>query len=297
MEATAAIGVHPRDGYFSGFDLPISGAPFDMHHLSIALAAVSVLPVSLAIADPGMPSAAELVTGIVPQEDAAPVEEAKAKSPWSGSIGGGLSYTDTGSVTTGINVSANAVRKDSMSTWASAFKYIYNEDDGEIQDNFGIIQSEYDRFLEEGSPWNWFIQVSYQHNGTEAYRDRAKGYGGLGYRISETDTLTWNVKGGLGATWDRLGTEAGTVARTIVGTAATWTITDGVKFAGSTQIENRIEAFESYLLVTEFRLDVALKAMDNLGLYMTLRDEYDSRPGNGDTYNSLWLTIGAAYSF
>jgi hypothetical protein len=70
-----------------------------------------------------------------------------------------------------------------------------------------------------------------------------------------------------------------------------------VKFAGSTQIENQMEAFESYLLVTEVRLDVALKAMDNLGLYLTLRDEYDSNPGNGDVFNSLWLTLGVAYSF
>jgi hypothetical protein len=268
-----------------------------MRASSLAIATAILLPGTLVSAEPIMPSAAELITGIAPQDDAVPVEKAEEKSPWTGSIGGGLTYTDTGSVTTGLNISANAVRTDTMSTWASSFKYIYNEDDGVIQDNFGIVQTEYDRFLKEGIPWNWFVQGSYQHNGTEAYRDRAKGYGGIGYRISQTDTLTWNVKGGVGATWDRLGTESGTVARTIVGTAAIWTITDGVKFAGSTQVENQMEAFESYLLVTEVRLDVALKAMDNLGLYLTLRDEYDSNPGNGDVYNSLWLTLGVAYSF
>jgi hypothetical protein len=268
-----------------------------MHASRLWLVAALAIPGTTAVAEPIIPSAAELITGIAAPDDAVPVAKAEEKSPWTGSIGGGLTYTDTGSVTTGLNVSANAVRKDTMSTWASSFKYIYNEDDGVIQDNFGIVQTEYDRFLKEGSPWNWFVQGSYQHNGTEAYRDRAKGYGGIGYRISQTDTLTWNVKGGVGATWDRLGTESGTVARTIVGTAAIWTITDGVKFAGSTQVENQMEAFESYLLVTEVRLDVALKAMDNLGLYLTLRDEYDSNPGNGDVYNSLWLTLGVAYSF
>ncbi len=268
-----------------------------MRHSTISLLTALSMPAAIATAEPIIPSAAELITGIAPQDDVVPVEKAEEKSPWTGSIGGGLTYTDTGSVTTGLNISANAVRTDTMSTWASSFKYIYNEDDGVIQDNFGIVQTEYDRFLKEGIPWNWFVQGSYQHNGTEAYRDRAKGYGGIGYRISQTDTLTWNVKGGVGATWDRLGTESGTVARTIVGTAAIWTITDGVKFAGSTQVENQMEAFESYLLVTEVRLDVALKAMDNLGLYLTLRDEYDSNPGNGDVYNSLWLTLGVAYSF
>lgn len=268
----------------------------ELRPILVSLAGVAALA-TIAVAEPTIPTAAELITGIAPQDDAVPAAEAEEKSPWTGSIGGGLTYTDTGTVTTGLNVAANAVRKDVMSTWASSFKYIYNEDDGEIKDNFGIVQTEYDRFLAEGSPWNWFVQGSYQHNGTEAYRDRAKGYGGLGYRISNTDDLSWNVKAGIGATWDRLGTEAGTVARSIVGTAATWTITDGVKFAGSTQIENRVEEIQSYLWVTELRIDVALKAMDNLGLYLTLRDEYDSSPGNGDVYNSLWLTIGAAYSF
>ena len=268
-----------------------------MSRLRLAVLGAIALPATLAAANPVIPSAAELITGIAPQDDAVPAGEAEEKSPWTGSIGGGLTYTDTGSVTTGLNIAASAVRKDLLSTWTTSFKYIYNKDDGEVKDNFGIIQSEYDRLLGEGSPWNWFVLGSYQHNGTEAYRDRAKGYGGFGYRISNTETLTWNVKAGVGATWDRLGTEAGWAARSIIGTSATWLITEGVNFTGSTQIENEFEAFESYLLVTELRVDVAIKAMDNLGLYLTLRDEYDSTPGDGDVYNSLWLTIGAAYSF
>ena len=268
-----------------------------MRRSTISLLAALSMPAAFAAAEPIIPSAAELITGIAPQDDAVPVEKAEEKSPWTGSIGGGLTYTDTGTVTTGLNVAANAVRTDTMSTWASSFKYIYNEDDGQITDNFGILQSEYVHLIAPDSPWNWFLQGSYQHNGTEAYRDRGKGYGGFGYKISRTDTLTWNVKAGLGATWYRLGTEAGWAARTIVGTTAAWTITDGVKFSGSTQIENELEAFESYLLVTEFRFDVALKSLSNLGIYMTLRDEYDSTPGDGDSFNLLWLTVGVAYSF
>jgi hypothetical protein len=258
-----------------------------MRASSLAIATAILVPGTLVCAEPIIPSAAELITGIAPQDDAVPVEKAEEKSPWTGSIGGGLTYTDTGTVTTGLNVAANAVRQGTMSTWTSAFKYIYNEDDGQITDNFGILQSEYVHLIAPDSPWNWFLQGSYQHNGTEAYRDRGKGYGGFGYKISRTDTLTW----------DRLGTEAGWAARTIVGTTAAWTITDGVKFSGSTQIENELEAFESYLLVTEFRFDVALKSLSNLGIYMTLRDEYDSTPGDGDSFNLLWLTVGVAYSF
>ena len=77
-----------------------------------------------------------------------------------------------------------------------------------------------------------------------------------------------------------------------------WTPTEGVKFTGSLSIENDVSNYNSYLLVTEVRLDVALAAMaNNLSVYVTIRDEYDNTPADGDQYNSIWVTLGLAYGF
>lgn len=243
-----------------------------------------------------LPSPQELILGSVIQDDAA-AEPAEEKSPWSGSLGGGLAYSKTTTTTVAINFNASADRVDDMSRWTNAAKLVYNENDGVVQDNFLILQSEYDRLFREGGRWNWFVQSSWQHNETETYTDRFKGFGGLGYFLYRQEDITWNVKGGAGATWDRRGTMSGWAARSLIGSNCSWTIADGMTFTGSASIENEFENFENYLAVLEIRVDVALKMMDNLSVFASLRDEYDSAPGEGDSWNQLWLTLGVSYGF
>lgn len=251
-----------------------------------------------ALASSPLPSAAELIAGIAPQDDAAVAEATEEKSPWSGSVGIGLTASKTDTKTVGMNATGAATRKDDLSNWASSVKYIYNATDGVVDDNFLIAQTEYDRLFAPDSPWNWFAQSSYQFNQTETYRQRFRGYGGLGYFISRTEELRWNLKAGLGALWNERGTENGWTGRTIAGTTADWKPVKGIAFKGSMSIENDVADYQSYFLVTEIRLDVALAAMaNNLSMYLTFRDEYDSSPGVGDQWNSMWVTLGVAYGF
>ncbi|MCP4834179.1 MAG: DUF481 domain-containing protein [Phycisphaera sp.] len=265
-----------------------------MDPLSLLLAA------PLLTATPAPPTTAPidptaLVLGIQDDADAdVPVEE---KSPWTGSVGLGLTLSRTTTNTLGFNFGASATRTDVMSTWESSFKYIYNEDDDVVQDNFLIAQSEYDRLFSEGGVWNWFAQTSYQYNETESYRQRFKAFGGLGYFLSRTDELTWNLKGGVGASWDERSLLEGWTARSLLGTNWKWAIGEGIGFEGSASIENKLEDFEQYFAVVEMRVNVALKAMENLNLYVSLRDEYNSDPGPGDSWNSLWVTMGFTYGF
>ena len=266
---------------------------------SFALALLAATTSAATAAEPTIPSAAELITGIAPQDDAAIADEAvEEKSPWTGTVGLGLNASKTDTKTLGFNANAAATRTDDISTWASSLKYIYNVDDEKVDDNFLIAQTEYDRLFAPESPWNWFAQSSYQFNQTESYRQRFKAFGGVGYFVSRTEDLRWNLKGGLGTVWNERGSESGWTARTTFGTNVDWTPTKGVKFTGSMSIENDINSYNSYLLVTEVRLDVALAAMaNNLSVYLTIRDEYDNTPADGDQYNSIWVTLGLAYGF
>ena len=238
-----------------------------------------------------------LVLGI--QDDADPDAEVvvEEKSPWTGSIGFGLTLSRTTTDTLGFNFSGSANRKDELSNWASGISYIYNEDDDVVQDNFLIAQSEYDRLFSPGGLWNWFGQTSYQYNETESYRQRFKAFGGLGYFVSRDEELTWNLKAGLGASWDQRSRLEGWTARSLLGTNWKWAIGDGIGFEGSAAIENNIEDYQQYFAVVEFKVNVALKAMENLNLYVSVRDEYNSDPGPGDSWNSLWVTMGFTYGF
>lgn len=250
-----------------------------------------------------LPSVAELVLDIPAPQDEPPVEIADAgedeKSPWTSSIGLGLTASRTDSNTTGLNFNFTTSRKDELSTWASSVKYIYNSDDSQVQDNFLVAQTDYDQLIapDDPTPWSWFANGSYQFNQTESYRQRGKGFGGAGYSFSRTAELRWSGRGGLGSTWDERGSERGWTTRAQFSTIADWKPTDGIKIEGSVGFEPALDDFRNYLVVLEMKINVALKSMDDLSIYMTIRDEYDSRPGSGDEYNQIWLTLGFAYGF
>ena len=255
------------------------------------IAPTDLLPTSTVV-----PTTTALMLGLAQDADAAD-PAAEEKSPWAGTVGMGLTASRTNTNTLGFNFNAGASRADDMSNWDSNLKYIYNKDDGSIKDNFFIVQTEYDRVFEKGSDWNWFAQGSYQYNETETYRQRLKAFAGPGYFIFRTEDLTWNLKAGAGATWDDQGSENGWTTRSVVGTNWKWQIRKGINFQGSAEVQNSVQDFDSYLAVLELRVNVALEMMENLNLYFSLRDEYDSTPGSGGTWNSMWITMGFSYGF
>jgi putative salt-induced outer membrane protein YdiY len=269
-----------------------------MNRIAIAITVASLALAGQASAT-SVPTPAELILNApVSQADGeAVVEGTEEKSPWTGSIGLGFSAAKTSTNTVGLNFNAAVTREDALSTWNSTAKYVYNTDDAVVQDNFLVVQSDYDRLFAPDSLWNWFANTSYQFNQTESYRQRVKGFGGAGYFLSRTEDLRWSMRGGAGASWDEKGSESGWTPRALLGTRTNWKPVSGVTFEGSLAFEPAFADVRNYLMVLEMKVNVALTMMDNLSMYFTLRDEYNSKPGAGDNYNQVWVTLGFAYGF
>ena len=245
-----------------------------------------------------LPTPSALVLGLPDDAETPAIAEAAEKpSPWKGSVGLVFTASKTTTDGVGLNMSFAATRTDDLSTWASSVKYVYNYDDGEVKDNFLVAQTDYDRLLAADSPWSWFLNGSYQFNQTESYRQRVKGFGGAGYFISNTDDLQWSARGGAGTSWDERGSNNGWTPRVNVSTRANWKPAEGITLQGSASFEPAFRDFSDYLTVLELNVNVALAMMDNLSMYFTLRDEYNSNPAEGDSYNQVWVTLGFSYGF
>lgn len=248
-----------------------------------------------------LPSPAELVLNLAPvvAEDEAATDKAteEEKSPWKGSFGLGFTASKTTTNTVGLNLNAALSRTDAISTLASSLKYVYNVDDAVVQDNFLVAQSNYDRLFDVDSPWSWFLNASYQFNQTETYRQRVKGFGGAGYFFSRTDDLSWNGRAGAGTSWDEHGTQQGWTPRALFSTAATWKPIEGMNLEGNASFEPAFSSFNNYLAIVEMKVNLAVSSVDNLSIYFTLRNEYNSKPGEGDSFNQIWVTLGFAYGF
>lgn len=252
-----------------------------------------------------IPSAARLILGhpldAEAGDDESPLaattdDSAPPKSPWTVTLGAGLSYSQTDDVTLGANFNGTAVRDSDDSKWTTTLKYVYNFDESEVKDNFGIIATNYEQMFAANSKFLWFVRGSYQYNQTENYKTRIKAFGGLGYLASSTEELKLRVNGGVGGSKDRNG-NTDFIPRTTFGYSLDWALNSLTRLTSTTSIENDIQAYGDYLLVIEANLTVKVSETQNLSLYLNIRDEYDSNPSEGDSWNQIWLTMGLSYAF
>lgn len=228
---------------------------------------------------------------------AATTDDSEApKSPWTVTLGAGLSYSQTDDLTLGANFNGTAVRDGDESKWTTTLKYVYNFDESEVKDNFGIIATNYEQMFPSNSKLLWFVRGSYQYNQTENYKTRIKAFGGLGYLASSTEALKLRVSGGVGGSKDRNG-NTDFIPRTTFGYSLDWALNGLTRLTSTTSIENDIKAYGDYLLVVEANLTVKVSETQNLSLYLNIRDEYDSNPSEGDSWNQIWLTMGLSYAF
>ncbi|MCP4834178.1 MAG: DUF481 domain-containing protein, partial [Phycisphaera sp.] len=252
-----------------------------------------------------LPSAARLILGLPLDAEAGDDESPLAattddtvppKSPWTVTLGAGLSYRQTDDLTLGANFNGTAVRDGDESKWTTTLKYVYNFDESEVKDNFGIIATNYEQMFPSNSKLLWFVRGSYQYNQTENYKTRIKAFGGLGYLASSTEALKLRVNGGVGGSKDRNG-NTDFIPRTTFGYSLDWALNGLTRLTSTTSIENDIKAYGDYLLVVEANLTVKVSETQNLSLYLNIRDEYDSNPSEGDSWNQIWLTMGLSYAF
>ena len=274
-------------------------------HLTSVAALLFVGLLTPGVAAAETPSAARLILGYPldadDEGDASPLaattdDSTPPKSPWNVTLGAGLSYSQTDDLTLGANFNGSLVRDDDDSKWTTTLKYVYNFDDNEVKDNFGIIGTNYERMFASNSKLLWFLRGSYQYNQTENYKTRIKAFGGLGYLASSTDELKLRVNGGVGGSKDRNG-NTDFIPRTTFGYSLDWAINSLTRLTSTTSIENDIKTYGDYLLVIEANLNVKVSEAQNLSLYINVRDEYDSNPSEGDSWNQIWLTMGLSYAF
>ncbi|MAH67443.1 MAG: hypothetical protein CMJ27_13895 [Phycisphaerae bacterium] len=274
-------------------------------HLTSVAALLFVGLLTPGVAAAETPSAARLILGYPldadDEGDASPLaattdDSTPPKSPWNVTLGAGLSYSQTDDLTLGANFNGSLVRDDDDSKWTTTLKYVYNFDENEVKDNFGIIGTNYERMFASNSKLLWFLRGSYQYNQTENYKTRIKAFGGLGYLASSTDELKLRVNGGVGGSKDRNG-NTDFIPRTTFGYSLDWAINSLTRLTSTTSIENDIKTYGDYLLVIEANLNVKVSEAQNLSLYINVRDEYDSNPSEGDSWNQIWLTMGLSYAF
>src|SRR5690606_18812837 len=221
----------------------------------------------------------------------------KPDGQWRHAIGLGLSYASGNSESSTLTLNADGVRQTGYDKWSYYGKALRAESDDETTGDQIGLGTRYERDI-NGRVFG-FGQADYLRDRPANLSRRGSVGGGLGYHVFKTDTLTWDVFGGVGYTHDRYiePTDVGGATRT------TWGYTELLvgeesnhQISDSTTFRQRFVIYPNMSESGEFRaqLDAGLSVAINerMSLTATLTYRYNSDPGAGFEKDDLLLVTG-----
>lgn len=223
----------------------------------------------------------------------------KPKSPWSGSVNLGLTYSDNSSTNLTLNLGASAKRETKESVLSMNVQYFYSEDEKATTDNDVIanLDQTWILFDDDGPrPWSYFAQGTYQWDEFETWEQRISPYAGIGYALKRTEDLTLDLRFGGGGTWQYEGDQSFRT-QLLFEVNSSWTIDDRSSFTGAVKFAPDVSAFDEYFLTVSAVYKTKLMKASPLTFNISFLNIYDSEPGIGKNGNDLKLVLGLGYSF
>lgn len=234
------------------------------------------------------------------EEAADKVAEAKKpKSPWSGSVLLGVSYSDASDVTLNLNLGFNLAKKTELETFTLSAKYFYARNSTGVTDNDIIVIGDQSWFFgtkEKPSRWNLFAKGTYQWDQFELWEQRFSPYAGVGYAFVRQKDLTIGSRFGAGGTWEA-GNNRDFDPQFLFELNGSWTINDMQSLTGSVSFAPEMTRFTNYLLTTSLSYQLKLGKDTPLTFNFSVLDIYDSDPGPDGTTNDLKVVLALGYNF
>lgn len=241
--------------------------------------------------------AAALMGGAVTSAPAWAQVTLKPDGQWRHAIGLGLSYASGNSESSTLTLNADGVRQTGYDKWSYYGKALRAESDDETTGDQIGLGTRYERDI-NGRVFG-FGQADYLRDRPANLSRRGSVGGGLGYHVFKTDTLTWDVFGGVGYTHDRYiePTDVGGAMRT------TWGYTELLvgeesnhQISDSTTFRQRFVIYPNMSESGEFRAqldaDLSVAINERMSLTATLTYRYNSDPGAGFEKDDLLFVTG-----
>lgn len=239
--------------------------------------------------------------GQAPPLDAAPgFRDAEEAAPgWRGNADFGFTLTDGNSETTNLSLAARVEWRMERSRWTGEGSFLRATDQGEETANRGEGIVQYDYFPSQRV--FFFGRGAASFNAPAGLDLRLSPAAGLGYQVLDREDMELTVQ--AGGSWIRDEFTDGTsdeAAHAVASESFRYALSETADLQQSLTYEPKVEELADYLLRTE----VSLSAMitEALGLKVTFRDEYDSRPfdpatGEAREKNDITFVTGVTYRF
>lgn len=226
-------------------------------------------------------------------------EATKPKSPWSGSVRFGLTYSDASDVSLNLNLGLTLQKKTDLESFLLTASYFYARNSSGVTDNDVIAvadQTWYFGTKEAPSRWNVFAKGTYQWDEFELWEQRLSAYAGLGYALIRDKDLTVGSRFGAGGTLETGGNRSFD-PQFLFEINANWTINEMQSFIGALSFAPEMTNFTNFLLTTSFTYQIKFGTDTPWAFNFSVLDIYDSEPGPDGTTNDLKVVIALGYTF
>jgi len=142
-------------------------------------------------------------------------------------------------------------------------------------------------WLEEDSPWFYFVKGTHRFDDRRSWQNRTSAFGGGGYTLAKTDNVEVNTRLGFGGSYEYGSVNEFTPEALFGGSVVKWNINDRASVSGETVYYPSLEDTASFRIESSvewlYRLDMA----SGLSLKLGVENEYDSQTTNDNGNNEL----------
>lgn len=228
-----------------------------------------------------------------PAESEAAVEEGPT-GEWKGhvNVNGSGSFGNTD--TQGFSVAVTLARETVRETTLIDAGYSYGASNGDRTTNRFTAGIRHDWLLPD-SPWFFFAQGRYDYDEFQSWEHRLTAHGGVGYKIVDTDTFDFALRGGLGVAQEfNVDT---TRFEALIGADLGWQISERQRFELSTTLYPELTDIGEFRWVTTAAWTVLMDEETNMSFAAGLRNEYQSMVEPGIQHNDLYVFAGLQFDF
>lgn len=175
---------------------------------------------------------------------------------------------------------------DGRDRWVANASWFYGVANGNTSQNQVGADLTKD-WLQEDSPWFFFIKGQYKYDEKRAWENRTSAFGGGGYTLAKTDHVEVNTRLGFGGTYEFGNVNDFTPEALFGGSVIQWKLSDRTAISGETIYYPSLEDASQFRIESKLEWVYKLDMAKGLSLKFGVENEYDSTTPNDAGNNDL----------
>lgn len=215
-------------------------------------------------------------------------------SPWSGSVGLSMNYTDNTKTDFNARLSGELHKKTDTQQFDLSGWFLLQYADGVLTQSKAFVQMS-QNWLEQDSPWLTFLDAQYQYNANEAWEHQISPNVGMGYAVYDTPALGLTLKGGVGCRYlYRTNDLEGQLFLRADGRVQ---LSRDQHLAGFLQLTPAVLDFGNTQGIVQLNYTIKMDVGVPLSTKLFVQNNFDTQPGAGSVANDITVGIGVEYAF